>query len=265
MVANMDDNLRTRQLDENDRLMRALVELRHQHIESATDSALSYDELHIGGQLRQRDSFYKWLMGLLQPRAGESLLDVSCGQGTLLRLASEAGLQATGIDLSFSAVAIAVKQIPCTAVSVANAEHLPYPDNVFHYATNVGSLEHYFHPHWAIREMSRVLRPDGLALILLPNTFGLLGNIIHVCRNGDVFDDDQPLQRYGTNGQWRRLLETNGLEVAQTVKYEREWPRTWQDMCWYVHHPHRLGRVLLTYLIPVNLSSFLVYLCQKAC
>jgi SAM-dependent methyltransferase len=265
MVTSKNDNLSTRQLDENDRLIQSLVQLRHRHIDSATDTALSYDELHTDGQLRQRDSFYKWLLGLLRPLSGEKLLDVSCGQGTLVRLASEAGLWATGVDLSFSAIAIAAKQNPCAVVSVADAEQLPYPDSVFHYATNIGSLEHYLHPHRAVREMARVLRPDGLAVILLPNTFGLLGNVFHVWRTGDVFDDGQPLQRYGTKTQWYRLLELNGLEVTHTIKHEREFPRTWADLRWYLQRPYRWGRVILTPLIPLNLSSFLVYLCRKAC
>lgn len=254
----------SRPLDDDKRSMRALVEVRHRHIDSATDSAHSYDELHSSAYLRQRDSFYKWLFGLLQARPGEALLDVSCGQGALVRFASEAGLRAFGADLSFSAITTAAKQAPRSDVHLADAERLPYRDGTFHYATNIGSLEHYFHPHLAVREMARVLRPDGLALILLPNTFGLLGNILHVWRTGDVFDDGQPLQRYGTNAQWRRLLELNSLQVTRTVKHERELPRTWADLRWYLRRPYRLGRVVLTPLIPLNLSSFLVYLCRKA-
>ena len=101
-------------------------------------------------------------------------------------------------------------------------------------------------------------------MILLPNTFGLLGNVLHVWRTGDVYDDGQPLQRYGTNAQWRKLLELNGLQIVKTIRYEREGPRTWGDLVWYLRRPHRLGRVLLAPLIPKNLSSFLVYLCRKA-
>ena len=251
------------QLDENERLMQELVELRGQQIVLAEDSAHSYDELHGEGHLRQQDSFYKWLLDLLEPQPGQLLLDVSCGQGVLLDFAGQAGLQAAGLDLSSSAVTIVRQHVPLPLVCVADAEQLPYPDAGFDYATNIGSIEHYFHPHWAIREMARVLRPDGLALILLPNTFGLLGNILHVWRKGDVFDDGQPLQRYGTPVQWRRLLELNELQVVRIVKYERARPRTREDLLWYARRPHRLGRVLLAPLVPLNLASFLVYLCRR--
>jgi SAM-dependent methyltransferase len=252
-------------LDEEERLMRAFVELRGQSIDSSLDSLRAYDDLHDTGSLRQRDSFYIWLVDLLNPRPGQTLLDVSCGQGTLLHFASKAGLRATGLDLSPLAAAIASRQIRPGTVSVADAERLPYASDSFDHVTNIGSLEHYFAPAQAVREMARVLRPDGRALILLPNTFGLLGNIAHVWRTGEVFDDRQPLQRYGTNGQWRRLLERNGLSIAHTFKYERAWPRTPQDLAWYALHPHRLVRTALSLAIPTNLSSFLVYLCSNAC
>jgi 2-polyprenyl-3-methyl-5-hydroxy-6-metoxy-1,4-benzoquinol methylase len=250
--------------DENARLLRELVELRAERVDSAADSACNYDELHAAGHLRQRDSFYRWLLSLLRPRPGQTLLEVSCGQGMLVHFSAQAGLRVAGFDLSSSAVAMAAKRAPSALVSQADAERLPYPDNTFDYVTNIGSLEHYFRPHWASLEMARVLRPEGQALILLPNTFGLLGNILHVWRTGDVHDDGQPLQRYGTYAQWRRLLEGNGLHVSRVVKYEREWPRTREDILWYALRPHKLGRVLLTPVIPLNLTSFLIYLCQKA-
>jgi hypothetical protein len=60
------------------------------------------------------------------------------------------------------------------------------------------------------------------------------------------------------------LLETNGLAVERVVKYERAWPRTWKDLAWYLVRPYRIVRPLLTTVLPVNLASFLVYLCSKA-
>jgi ubiquinone/menaquinone biosynthesis C-methylase UbiE len=263
MEGEMNSNRSDPQLDANRRLIRGLVELRAHQVDSSAISAFRYDELHAEEQLNQRDSFYKWLLSLLRPRPGQRLLDVSCGRGKLLRFATEADLDVAGLDLSVAAVMSAVEQVPCAHTSIANAERLPYADNTFDHITNIGSLEHYFQPHYAAREMARTLRPGGLALVLLPNTFGLLGNILHVWRKGDVFDDGQPLQRYGTNVQWRSLLEMNGLRVIRTVKFEREWPGTWRDFWWYLRHPHKLGRVLVTWLIPVNLASFLVYLCEK--
>lgn len=249
--------------DENEELMRELIELRGQRVDSIAASALSYDAMHAEGYLRQRDSFYKWIVHLLRPQAGRQLLDVSCGQGMLMHWAMQEGLRVVGFDLSASALSMVAHGVPSALITVADAEHMPFPDNEFDYVTNIGSLEHYFRPDWAVRETARVLRADGVALILLPNAFGLLGNILYVWCKGDVFDDGQPLQRYGTYAQWRRLLELNGLSVVRTVKFERAGPRTWRDLRWFALRPHKLIRVLVTPLIPRNLSSFLVYLCRK--
>jgi SAM-dependent methyltransferase len=249
--------------EENVDLMQSLIELRGRNIASSADSTRSYDELHAEGHLQQRDSFYKWLLSLLHPQAGQALLDISCGRGRLLSFAARDGLHVAGLDLSSRAIGIATQRVPSACLAVANAEALPYPDNRFDYITNIGSVEHYFHPDRALREMARVLRRDGLALVLLPNTFGLLGNLLHAWRKGDVFDDGQPLQRYGTRVQWCRLLELNGLRVVRTLKFERARPRTWADLGWYARQPQRLVRVLLTPLIPCNLASFLVFQCQK--
>ncbi len=245
-------------------LMRSLVEIRGQHIDSTQASSTAYDSLHAAGHLVQRDSFYKWLVSLLRPSPGQRMLDVSCGQGGMLKFAAKARLEAVGLDFAPAAVK-QVRELDSEAsVHVGDAERLPYGDDTFDYVTNIGSVEHYLHPYWAVQEMSRVLKPDGLACILLPNTFGLLGNILHVRRTGDVFDDGQPLQRYGTLKQWQRLLESNGLDVVHVRKHERAWPRTWADLWWYCLRPHKWVRVMLSLFIPLNLSSFLVFLCCKA-
>lgn len=250
-------------LDAQDWLMRSMIEIRGRHITSVQASSAAYDHLHREGHLQQRDSFYRWLISLLNPLPDKRLLDISCGQGALLRFAALARLKAFGLDLSATAVKIAHASNDDTTVGVSDAERLPYGDNTFDYVTNIGSLEHYFHPCQAVQEMSRVLKSNGLACVLLPNTYGLLGNILYVWRTGDVFDDHQPLQRYGTLRQWQDLLERNGLDVVRVFKYERAWPRTWNDLWWYCLRPHKLMRVILSPFIPLNLSSFLVFLCCK--
>jgi 2-polyprenyl-3-methyl-5-hydroxy-6-metoxy-1,4-benzoquinol methylase len=258
------DPLRSRGRAENERLLRGLVEIEGQSASSGSHEVKSYDDLHAEGYLRQRDSFYKWLLGLLQARPGDRLLDVSCGQGLLLHFAAEQGLRVDGIDVSPWAVGATARRLPGAGAAVADAERLPYPGGTFDYITNIGSVEHYARPHQAVGEMARVLKQEGLALILVPNTFGLLGNILYAWRAGDVFDDGQPLQRYGTRAQWARLFEMNGLRVVRVHKFERALPRTWRDLGWYARRPHKLLRACLGPLIPLNLASFLVYECQRA-
>jgi hypothetical protein len=112
--------------------------------------------------------------------------------------------------------------------------------------------------------MARVLCPGGLAVVLLPNAFGLFGNILHVLHHGEIFDDGQPLQRYATRASWERLLRDNGFVVRDVFGYERELPRTMPDLVAFLRHPQRLGRMLFGHMVPVNLSNMLIFVCTRA-
>jgi SAM-dependent methyltransferase len=136
-------------------------------------------------------------------------------------------------------------QSPSSGWIVADGELLPLPDMCADYVTHIGSLEHYQDPEAGIREITRVLKPSGVACVLLPNLFGLFGNILYVWKNGHVFDDGQPLQRYDTKGGWKDMLVTNGLVPFHIVRYESEFPRTWQDLAWYLLRPNKLARFRL--------------------
>jgi hypothetical protein len=99
----------------------------------------------------------------------------------------------------------------------------------------------------------------------VPNAYGLLGNIAYVWRQGEIFDDGQPLQRYATRRTWEALLERGGLRVERTLGYgELEFPRTARDALWLVARPHKLVRYLLTPLIPTNLANDFVFICGRA-
>jgi SAM-dependent methyltransferase len=222
----------------------------------------AYEAIYKGVGIRQLDSFYRWILRLLRPKPGRRLLDIACGEGSLPRLAALAGLEAHGLDLSETAIRIAVREVPAALV-VAAGERLPYADASFDYGTSIGSLEHYLHPPQGVREMARVLTPDGLALVLVPNTFSLSGNVWKAFRTGWPMDDGQPIQRYAARCQWEALLEEGGLVVERTVKYEREWPVSLPDLCWYLGHPKSLIRLLLTPFIPLNLANHFAYLCRR--
>jgi SAM-dependent methyltransferase len=238
-----------------------MIEIRH----VLTDGVrAAYDDIYRSEPIVQPDFLYLWLLERLRPEPGKRLLDVSCGVGILVKFAAEAGLQACGVDISQAAVREAKQRDPSARVAVGNGETLPYPDNHFDYVTNIGSLEHYEHLPEGIQETARVLRRDGKACILLPNSFGLLWNITYVWRTGDVCDDEQPIQRYATRQQWQRLLEANGLIVCELFPYHRALPRTRRDWLWYLRRPHKLlASLLVIPLIPINLASMFVFICKK--
>jgi SAM-dependent methyltransferase len=240
-----------------------LLEIRHPGVEEPSDSRLAYESIYREEGIVLRDSFYLWLLELLDPEPGRLLMDISCGEGRLAILASRYRINPIGIDFSYEAVKKARLYSPELIWMAGDGESLPVRSKSCDYVTHIGSLEHYEHPGSGALEISRVLKPGGRACILLPNAFGLLGNIRHVMRTGEIFDDGlQPIQRYATRGTWAHLLEQNGLIVMKTIGYgEVEMPRTVSDARWLITHPKKLAKLLITGLIPKNLKNHLVFLC----
>lgn len=240
-----------------------MLEIRHEHMDRTEDTQARYNDIFQHEGILQRDSFYIWLVDLLKPVPGKSLLDISTGQGRLVKFARERGLRAIGMDFAEDGVRIGFRrESPESGWAVADGEQLPVAGGSVDYVTHIGSLEHYQDPDAGIAEVRRVLKPDGVACILLPNTFGLFGNIKHVVSTGHIFDDGQPLQRYNTRGGWQGMIEAEGLEVFRVYKYDRELPRTLADLWWYLQSPKKTGRLILSFFIPKNLALCLVYLCR---
>ncbi len=240
-----------------------MLEIRHTGMDNTPATQHGYNQLYSSVGIHQMDSFYLWLVSLLKAPRGSMLLDISCGEGRLISLAHLHGLRAVGVDFAASAIRQARAQDAHPDWVIGDGEQLPILRDSYDFVTHIGSLEHYQDPMAGILEISRVLRPGGIACILLPNSYGLLGNITHVFKTGDIFDDGQPLQRYNTRRGWQKMLETSGLKPFKVIRYELPWPRTFPDMLWYLGHPLKLFHLILSVLVPLNLANCLVYLCRR--
>jgi ubiquinone/menaquinone biosynthesis C-methylase UbiE len=241
-----------------------MLEVRLRCVETATDSQHTYDDLYNAAGISQSASFYQWMYGILALRPNDTYLDISCGQGELVVLAQAAGCRAHGLDISFAALQNGQRRLNGQNLTVGNGERLPYADNQFTVVSNIGSLEHYLDMRTAVREMARILHPQGRAVVLLPNTFSLLTNIWIAYRQGRTSIDTQPIQRYAARQEWGQLLQENGLIITQTRKYERVWPRNWLDWQTYLRRPKEMVRLLLTPFVPLNLAWSFVFVCRKA-
>jgi SAM-dependent methyltransferase len=150
------------------------------------------------------------------------ILDVGCGTGANLEMLAAYGA-AEGVDVSTDALAF------CRARGLGNvrqgaAEHLPYEDGAFDLVTALDVVEHLDDDVAGLREMRRVLRPGGRALLFVPAFMFLWG----------VQDDVSHHRRRYTLPGLRRVLREAGYEVERA---------TYANLSFFA--PIFLGRVLM--------------------
>jgi len=242
-----------------------MIEIRHQAIHKGQSIQDAYDELYHERDLLMRDSFYLWLLELLSPPAGGLLVDVACGNGRLVEIAAQQGINAVGLELAWAGIARAVAAEPRARWLLADGHRIPFEDGSVDAVMCIGSLEHYDDPLQGASEIARVLKPSGRACILLPNVFGLFGNIQHAWLTGEVFDDRQPRQRYATRGTWEAMLNMAGLQADRVVGWgEVNRPRTPADLTWLLERPQKIVRAGLAAFVPVNLSNQIIFICRRS-
>jgi SAM-dependent methyltransferase len=101
------------------------------------------------------------ILGALDLRAGDRLLDVGCGGGWLLRDALATGAAATGLDHSEEMVRLARERAPGADVVLATADALPFPDGAFTAVSMSIVLIFVADPVAVLRECHRVLASGG--------------------------------------------------------------------------------------------------------
>ena len=107
----------------------------------------------------------KWL----DPKEGERILDIACGGGNLSLKIAEKGCEVYGVDISEvainSAKHLAEREKMVCKFEIGSAEDLPYPDRYFDKVICSSSLEHFKDDIKALKEMHRVLKPNGTVVL----------------------------------------------------------------------------------------------------
>ncbi|MFA1543280.1 class I SAM-dependent methyltransferase [Actinomadura monticuli] len=93
-------------------------------------------------------------------------VDIGAASGTGCRVLTEHGWRATGVDLSPDAVALA--RAHGVEAYLGDARFLPLPPCAYDLALALDVLEHIEDDARAAAEITRVLRPGGIALVSVP-------------------------------------------------------------------------------------------------
>jgi 2-polyprenyl-3-methyl-5-hydroxy-6-metoxy-1,4-benzoquinol methylase len=102
---------------------------------------------------------------------GLKVLEIGCGVGTDGLQFARAGADYTGVDLTEAAVGLARKNFASAGVAgefrMSDAESLDFADESFDVVYSHGVLHHTPDIEAAVREIHRVLKPGGRAIVML--------------------------------------------------------------------------------------------------
>lgn len=163
------------------------------------------------------------LMALLEPRRGQRILDVGCGNGRDLPPLLEAGCICTAIDCSPEMIAEARKRLPpphaaLCELLVADATRLPFDDGEFDAVFSSEVIEHI--PDWqaAVAEMARVLRAGGRLVLTTPNRRSWYGLDRYVLFEGLLGRPwKHPFDRWKTFDEVSRAVRAAGLRLRRVL------------------------------------------------
>ena len=128
-----------------------------------------------------KKSLRKEMLKKICVRDGDKILDVGCGDGTLLlELTQWRDAQGYGIDPSEDVIRQASDAHPELHLQTGYSDFLPFDDNMFRIITVCDDFHTFKNPEKFIAEAARVLAPGGrlyIAEAALPEPVRILANI----------------------------------------------------------------------------------------
>jgi ubiquinone/menaquinone biosynthesis C-methylase UbiE len=170
---------------------------------------------------------FPWIMDRIERESpalkGKHLLEIGCGMGYDSLEFMKRGVRVTAIDLTLTAVEFArrhfeVAGVKPVEVRVGNALNLDFPDESFDAVWSNGVLHATGDTPRAIREVRRVLRTGGRAMIShfyrKPSWMYWMNRVGR--ENIEYKDEDPPVNTFYTEAEVERMFE--GFEIVETAR-----------------------------------------------
>lgn len=134
------------------------------------------------------------------------LLDIGCYKG-YLRDYLPSSIEYVGLDIDKHFLEV----IQCDL----NNGILPFKDKIFDFVVAVNVLEHLFYPEKICKEIRRVLKDNGMAIISLPNDKGL--NSIYAC----LFEEPKDFEIEKYSHHWEFTIKTARNFIGRYFKIRK--------------------------------------------
>ncbi len=109
------------------------------------------------------------IIRLLKPSRHSPLVDLGCGSGIFTQLLASLGYECIGVDLSHTLLKRGKDQCPQLNFIQADVESLPFADNSIETIVLSCLVHHLPDPSQCIKELHRVLKPNGRFVAFDPN------------------------------------------------------------------------------------------------
>jgi 2-polyprenyl-3-methyl-5-hydroxy-6-metoxy-1,4-benzoquinol methylase len=171
-------------------------------------------------QAAPRQALWRGRLRLLSGlRKSGRLLDAGCGNGDFLKAAKEAGWEVAGTEVSDWAVRH-IRERLGVAVHQGDLASLELGEGVFDAITMWHVLEHAFDPLGNLKKARRLLKPDGVLIVAVPNASNYLFRAAYVLGRFRRLRYYTPGEReihlsHFTPATLRQMLEKAGFGVVK--------------------------------------------------
>jgi len=173
----------------------------------------------------------KFVIEMVGITHNDKVLDVATGTGFMAIAIADTGAQVIATDFTLAMLKKASESLTGqsnTALALADADLLPFASDSFDVVTCRVSVHHFANPQLAIREMSRVCKPDGRVMIM-----DVISSEDRV--KSDLHNKMGKLRDLSEVRQWQlseieKMINEEGLTVTKTESWSHvmafdEWIR----------------------------------------
>jgi len=187
------------------------------------ESRIAYNKIAFEYDMSREGQYTRFhikeLSNMIDLSEGDVVLDVACGNGTLLReLSKKAKIQANGIDISENMIHAAEMRYPDMSFLVNPCCPLRWNDESIDIITVCCAFHHFDDPQGFVNECKRVLKKKGTVYIADPNFGAVLRFFANkfwlpFSRSGDV--------RIYSKKELEMFFYSSGFRTVQVYKKDK--------------------------------------------